>query len=242
MHEAERPTVADIMGLAAYWAKKYDWILLIRHDVDTEDLKQAACIGILEALRAHDDARGTRWTTTAGYYVKAQIFRELLHTERPGWDSVPVSTDKPLDSTDAASDTLGDMLEDKALRDPIDDLYREDVRREVRAAIEDLETEEMRLVIRLKYFDGKSHKEIADRLGTDPQTVSLILCKAERRLRYCRHIRNLDYYLDAAMPTGGTGYQTFKRSQMSSVERGVIWRERTREHILDEAAGVPPGQ
>lgn len=95
-------------------------------------------------------------------------------------------------------------------------------------------------VIRQRYQDGMSLREIGEAQGTTAEAVRQIHAKALRELRASRFSKRLRPFLPEAeqiysMGLRGNGVGKFHRTWTSSTEKAVLWldeqEERRREHL-----------
>lgn len=139
-----------------------------------------------------------------------------------------VSADAPLYQDSAA--TVGDTIADDGLPDPDEELLREDVRREVRAAVDRLQ-EDQALAVRGYYLDGIQQNVLAAQMGVSSERVRQIKRKGWNKLRMDRRLRRLaDDVLGA--PNQHVGVAAFHRDWTSTVERAVIDREWLRKQAV----------
>jgi RNA polymerase primary sigma factor len=163
-----------------------------------EDLVSEGNLGLLEAARRFDAARGTRFTTFAVWWIRKAVLRAL--TRQAVMVRVPdkrrrearaagerrievVSIDQPAGRTDVL---LGDLLPDRRTADPETHLARREARRLVVAAIRALDPRERAIVQARFGMDGRAIlplRETGGMFGLSREAVRLIEKRALRKMR-----------------------------------------------------------
>lgn len=203
-----------------YWASRYQWALNVRADLDMDDLKQAARIGILEALKTYDEDQES-WTTYSSFFIKKEI-RQALGIEHGNIDPVLISLDEPIGEDDSM--TRLDTLVDETTPAIEETICQNDKRRIIGDAICRLKESEKDAVCKF-YFQNKTYQQAADEMGVTPKRIEILLSRAKRNLRHDRMMQSIAY-LDANTNFLRTvSIREFNNTGISAVEKIVIWRE-----------------
>ncbi len=126
--------------------------------VDLDDLLQAAFLGVRAAAFAFDPDRGA-FAALLPFFVR-RACRQTLGLDRPALATT--SLDAPLN--DETEDTLEDLLADDTLPPMTEDIEREELCRDVRAAVDRLEGRQA-AAVRGHWLEGKTLGQIAHDLG-----------------------------------------------------------------------------
>ena len=211
----------DAERLANYWAGRYSWILERRNDLDRDDLKQAAFLGILEARKAYKEEKGGE-VTLAGFYARKEI-RSLLGIQNGKLPPALESLDEPLN--DETDDTRLDLIADESIPEADAALLEEEKRQTVRDAVNRL-AEDQRAVVSLRFFKGKTYKQAADEMNITREKVAIIFNNARRNLRRDRYLKALAEVNLRTPYLMGVGVTRFNSTFTSAVEEIVLLRER----------------
>ena len=213
------------------------WILARRYaerctaSVDVEDLFQAGFFGLVRASETFEEGRGA-WSTWAAYYIR-NAMRDALGRHRS--EPEIMSLDAPIDGTDDI--TLGDAIADTSAPLPEVEAVLSDRQRQVRAAVDALNRDEIRYVISRKYFDGKTYGEIAGEMGVSTDRVAQLAAQGRKKLSKDRHLKA---YLDEYTPFyRHKGVAAFNRDWTSTTEAAVLWREQMRERWAQSGEEAP---
>ncbi len=117
-------------------AKRYLPAAIRNRGMDLEDLAQAACIGMIEAVPSWDTERGA-FLTVAMYYMTCSIRQELgvLTTkQRFENEEPPLLLSTPAGENEG-SDSLLDLVHDTTAKDPQQAAEQADMQRIVRGAM-----------------------------------------------------------------------------------------------------------
>lgn len=124
----------QVRGWGYRIVRRYRGLAARNGAVDVDDLMQCAFLGMLEAMRAYDADRGS-FLTVMRFYVTRECRKALGLTGRVRTEHYEsVATETPT----VGGLTLMDTLEDDTLPGVADRLELEDLRREVRAAVDKL--------------------------------------------------------------------------------------------------------
>lgn len=119
---------------------------------------------------------------------KAEIFKEIADIDER---SRMLRLDKPL-SDELASDTIGDITEDKRAIDPFEKTQRAEAKRKILNILQELSPSQRKIMIRRYGLDaeigsinerGETQEEIAEDLGITRQAVQLAEKKALEKIR-----------------------------------------------------------
>ena len=165
------------------------------------------------------------------------------------------SLDAPVKGLDGGEDTtVGDLVATPA--DPtgeaVDRVQRAQLCAVLWECVDSLPGQQP-TVIRQRYQDGMSLREIGEVQGTTAEAVRQIHAKALRELRASRFSKRLRPFLPEAeqiysMGLRGNGVKKFHRTWTSSTEKAVLWleeqEERRREHLellerVRQAVAIP---
>lgn len=188
--------------------------------VDLDDLLQAAFLGVRAAAFAFDPDRGA-FAALLPFYVR-RACRQTLGLDRPALATT--SLDAPLN--DETDDTLEDLLADDSLPPMTEDIEREELCRDVRAAVERLEGRQA-AAVRGHWLEGLTLGQIAHDLGITPEGARQLELRAFERLRRDRVLRTIYKPPERHAPQEpGTGLNAFMNTGSSAVERAVLQREK----------------
>lgn len=205
---------------------------------DLDDLLQAAFFGVRAAAFAYDPERGS-FAALLPFFVRREC-RKTLGLDRKA--VATTSLDAPLN--DETEDTLEDLLADEALPPMTEDMEREELRRDVRAAVDALE-ERQALTVRGHWLEGQTIEQLAQTMGMTTEGARQLEQRAFEHLRRDRVLRTL-----YKPPEGcgrrepGTGLHAFMTTGSSAVER-IALRNAERErrqyirHVREEYADDP---
>lgn len=230
---------AQNIGILKYWAKRYARSCTSRAYVDSEDLFQAGCIGLIDAAKTFDPSMGA-WSTWASFHIR----KAMRHTLGLDTSKDTYTVQKPDGSTEkrryviTSLDAPAYVDDDIALVDTIADetpidfdsrlFFDEDAKR-LHAALNDLDNQNARTAVCGKYLDGKTYTAIAQSMGTDAGKVRRWTGEGLRRLAQDKRImairkerRGLD---ENTRFHAHKGVAAFWYDHSSVVEDAVLWRE-----------------
>lgn len=151
-----------------------------QHATDIDDAEQNGGIGLLKAIRTFDASLGVPFSAWACQSMRRAMYdglrRERVQaSRRTGYDRVQfIDIDAP------ARNRRGDSVIETIAELQCDD--GADVRSDIAAAIETLPPQWQR-TLKLYYFEGHSHAEIAEILARSRARVAQILNASQRKLR-----------------------------------------------------------
>lgn len=206
-------------GLVWYWVNHYAPVCEDRGDIDRDDLYQAGCLGLLEAVQTFDSTKGS-WSTWASFYIRRGIREALGRGKR--LPTVPLDSPAYRDDSDV---TLGEILPDETIIPDDDRQLTREIVETVRAAVDAL-PEDAAAVIRAVELRGLSRAEAARRMDAPESTIRRLHGQGLRALRRNRHIRALGDLDQETRFHAHKGVAAFHSSGSSVVEDLVEWRMR----------------
>lgn len=216
---------------ARYWARRYAWALEGRPWLDMDDLASAAMLGILAAQATYEPDRGS-WATYSAYFIRKEV-RALLGIRDGSMPPCTLSLDDPITNEDGESaGTHLDQLPDNTLPDADAGPILDDLKRDVRAAVDDL-PERQRTVVQRWQLEGGTQAQAAAVLGITPQRAQQLWIRARRTLARDKRLRQ---YADIEERTPyfvKVGPERFASTHTSAVEHAVLWRLRHQAGRLD---------
>lgn len=207
--------------------------------VSVEDLEQSAFIGLVEAARAFEKDSGKSWSLCLKGYIRREIYRALgvRDGELKKAHSTAISLDNSIIESDSESATLGDILADDSLPESDEALLLEELRKSVRAALDDLTDPRQRQIAELYIIEGKSMKEAADFVGITPTRALQLYGRALSNLSRDIRLRALADIDDRTRFYARKGVGAFLSDRTSVVEEAAMWRIRQKEEIAKRLAG-----
>ena len=193
--------------------------------VDLEDLYQAAALAFLEFVKRYRSDMGCTFTGGLYNYIGWRIIsmfdpRKGKKGDKPSF----VSLDAPLPGEDGEDLTLADTIEDEAAKIPFEELAP---RTDLGRAVEDL-PDELQRVIRLRYFEDRPWKTVAEKMGCTVDNARNLGGKATAVLR---RDRRLNGYRSDPVDWRHVTLAEYKLTGISTVEKAVLHREQGKEHL-----------
>lgn len=224
MGSKDKPNFAKLAG---YWSMRYSWAVRLRNDLDIEDLRQAAYLGILRANREYKKDMGG-FVTVAGFYARNEI-RELLGIRAGKLPPVMESLDERLN--DETEETRLDLLEDESIPESDAALLEEERRQAVRDAVNRLR-EDQRAVISSRFFEGLTYRETAEKMAIPEDKAVRLYNSAKMNLRRDHFLKVLAE-VDKRTPFFlQVNPNRFNSTFTSAVEEIVFIRERLMNKVL----------
>lgn len=203
--------------------------------VTEEDLRQVGFFALLDAIELYDPNRGASFLHYLSFHLQHH-FNEAagLRTARTTGDPVnsSISLDEPIgeDQDSVLSDLLADGRDD--MEGAEQRLYVRQLREALEKALADLTPSEAD-IIRARYFQNKTLREIAEDRGISQTRVQQQEQKGLRKLRSRRHKNALESYID--LRTHYYSRSHFKYTLTSPVESLVMLREKLRQEYEEKA-------
>ena len=215
-------------GLLYRLARRYEHI---DSAVDTEDLVQAGFIGLLEAKRTYDPAKGA-WSAWAWDYIRKAMRETVgLRGTRRRAHLGAIALDAPL-GDEYGADTLLDQLEDVGA--PAIDSHLLETERVaiVRGAVRKLEADRREVVTR-HYFEGQTYERVGQAMSLSVSKLKRIQEQAFTDLQKDKGIKSLrPEDLDRRTRFyWHRGYRVFNTCWTSATEAVALWRIEQRERI-----------
>ncbi len=228
--------IQQYKGWVMQIVKRYSGLLNSTGAIDTEDMVQAGIVALLEAMRSYDPTQGKTFIGWSFFPIRNEILK-LFGYDNPGRKQPPqqlIYLDEPFD--DEGTETLADTIEDPNSVDPeekaIQDAEREEIQTTVRTAIERIQNENYRKVVKSLWLDGKGKKELAEDMGISVKDVSYLDRTGRSKLSQDWRLKRLAY------PLFRSGLSTYKTTLTSAVERAILWREQQIDIVLGDGAYI----
>ena len=212
-------------GILYHIAQRYATALARDRAIDLDDLLQSGYMGLVEAMHAWDPERG-KWVTIAALHIKSAMRKTLgissarIRAEHGAW-----SLDEPLGEDGDA--TFIDTLKDIDAPDIDAQILREEIGRNVRAAVRDLKDEPVRQIVQLCDLDGQTLHRAGELLGLTVSRTVQLRNKGRAALHRDARIRALGKAYDLDDHTrfyAHKGVTAFHRDMTSTTEAVALWR------------------
>ena len=176
--EARNILIERNLRLVAHIMKKY-----YAQTSDQEDLISIGTIGLIKGITTFDPSKGARLATYAARCVENEI---LMHFRSQKKSSQDVSLSDYIETgTDGAALSLMDVVSQD--EDLLDQVTNRELIRQMERAVEQVLTEQERLVITMRYGLGgqspKRQREVAQVTGISRSYVSRIEKRALEKLK-----------------------------------------------------------
>lgn len=220
-------------------ARRYKGFCEKDRAVSVEDLEQTAFIGLVEAARAFDKDSGKSWSICLKGHIRREIYNALgvRDGELKKTHSKAISLDNNLIEGDSESATLGDMIADDSLPESDEALLLEELRKNVRAALDDLTDPRQRQIAELYIFEGKSMKEAADYVGITSARALQLYGRALSNLARDARLQALAGIDDRTRFYARKGVGAFMSDRTSVTEEAALWRIEQKEKVMRKVAG-----
>lgn len=207
------------------WARAFE----SRPEIDVDDLIQSGYLALVDAVRRFQPEKGTFLSLLAMTLKTAFSDACNVRTEAQKRDPIksPLRLEKPISDDDSA--VLGDTVPDQrnGIEEAEEAIYNEYVTDAVHKAVDSLNDEQQRLCIDMRYFQGKTQKEISELWNVSGQYVSQVERLGLRRIREGKHIQELsEIYYGSRDYFRGTGLTAYRQTGTSSPERELLRKER----------------
>lgn len=218
---------ADLIRQYEGWinhiVKRYSGLLTDTGAIDIEDMIQAGNMAILEAQKTYKPDEGSSFASWSYRPVRNAILK-LFGYDNPGRKRPPlplVYLDEPIDED--GEETRLDMIQDPDCITPeekaVRDSAREEIRTEVRAAVDRIKQEKYRTAVKRIWLDGVDKKTLAKEMGEKVENIRYY--ERSGRSKMCG-----DYKLRRlVLPSFTVGLSNYRITLTSAVERAVLWRE-----------------
>ncbi len=154
-------------GLLRMMARRYARVCALDRAVSVEDLMQAGFVGLMRAAATFDPEAGKSWAGWARWHIRMEFESALglRHGRFTRAHTGAAALDKPLSGEDVEGLTMGELLADANLPAADEGLIREELQRDVRAAVGRLRSEGQRAVVQRCKLEGQSYRQAAAELG-----------------------------------------------------------------------------
>ena len=182
---------AQNKGLLIAMARRYAGACAMDRAVSEEDLVQSGFLGLVRAARTFDRSGGRSWASWASWHIQRSFEQALCLRQgrRIQAHSGADTLDRPLDTANEAGETAGDLLVDETLPDPDAGLLLEELRRDVRNAVDRLKDGDERRAATLCLLEERSLPEVAGAMGVSVRQARRLNARACRRLFQDRRLR-----------------------------------------------------
>jgi RNA polymerase sigma factor FliA len=188
---------AHVAGVEKWILKKANFYAQ-RLSVDAEDLAQVGRVSAARSARSYRAEFGAKFLTYAHRSIASDMLRAAKRAQQ--FVSVPVSSqwdlglssvalDAPI-SDDADSATFADVIADESTADASESADTNERFASVVTGLEKLRPQ-LRAVLRARFFEQKTLREIAEEMGVSHQRVQQIEAEALRVLRQGADLKNL---------------------------------------------------
>ena len=202
-------------------------------DIDLDDLIQSGYLALVDAVAEYRPGDAT-FLTFLGYHLKtafAETTRFHSLREQREAKTAVLSLDAPVTDDAGAPLTLSDQIRDPAgecmLEEVEHRIWLDQLKKDVAVALRDL-PEDQRALLRQRFWDGKTLKELAKSIGVSVENVRQRERKALQNLRKPSSARQLRPYYDFDFYSG-TSLGAFRHSCMTIQERYLIQNENRQE-------------
>lgn len=210
-------------------ARKWAALVESRPDCEMEDLMQSAFFAVLEAAKDYDPEKGAFLTLLN--WKLAKVFPDACSAYTAAQRQDPINSalrfEKPISDDDSAE--FGDTVPDQrnGIEEAEEAIYNEYVTEAVHRAVDSLDDERQQLCIDMRYFQGKTQKEISELWNVSGQYVSQVERLGLRRIREGEHIQELsEIYYGSRDYFRGTGLTAYRQTGSSSPEMELLRKER----------------
>lgn len=200
---------------------------------------------MVDATTSYKPEKGSFLTWYAFYLKTAFCECYGLRKRQPDPLNSAQSLDAPL--VDGEDGTLSDLLADPDGETPMRDAEEEIYQRQLHDALEaelDKLPEDYSTVLRMRFYDGMTYREIAAATGRGTSYTRSVDGKALQIIRRSKTAQQLTAFLDFDY-FHGTGLRRFKETGVSIQERYLIKLEleaqRKKPHYGGEQWGMPLG-
>lgn len=225
------PLWEQCKGLICKEAHRWERAFESRPEIDVDDLMQSGYFALLNAAQSFkpDPEQGTfislLYWTLKGAFADACNVRTRTQQQDP--IKSPLRLESPIPG-DYDGLELGDTIADQhnGIEEAEEAIYGDYVFETVHKAVDSLE-DRQRFCIDMRYFQGKTQKEISELLNVSGQRVQQIERQGLRRIREGQYMPDLsEIYYGSRNYYKGTGFTSYKISGASVQERELLRKER----------------
>ncbi len=197
----------------------------LQHLSEPDELINIAWFGVERAISDYKPERGYKFTAYLTYHIR-NVIAEFFGF-RGAKKINTISLDTPLD--DDTDMTICDTIEDENAQQGFESVERQMIGEFVNRQVDKL-SPQLKHIICEVFYENKTQKEIAERLGVTPSYVASLQNKALRTLRMRRELR--EYYKEFSFKH--RGYKTFNTTWTSSTEWAVLKMEQLRNKLIEK--------
>lgn len=149
---------------------------------DREDIIQEGMIGVFKAIRSFDLSRGISFRTFANLCMQRQMISAIKGASR--MKHLPLNNSLSLNrpvSNDEADETLGEIIVDERNADPQSLIVMQESLKYVQENLHGILTD-MEHCIWIMYMQGKTYKEIAEKLHKTHKAVDNAIRRSKKKL------------------------------------------------------------
>ena len=227
-------------GLLVSKARQYARACEMDRAVSQEDLVQAGFLALVRAAETYDQAGGRSWASWATWHIRREFDRALC-LRGGAWTqahSGADTLDRPMDADGGECATQGELLADDSLPDADAGLLLDELRRDVRAAMDGLKADERRAV-QLCQLEARSCRDAAEIMGVSAGKVRRLALRGCKRLSTDARLRSLADLDDRTRFHAHKGVAAFNRDWTSVTEGAALWRIEQREKGRTEIQNCP---
>lgn len=191
--------ISENVGLVKYWVNHYACLCRRRGDIAPDDLLQAGRLGVMEAADTFNPDAGA-WSSWASLYIRKNMRNALGLSKGTYTVFLPDGTQErrryvvtSLNAPVYDADDI-ELVEVVAEENPVDIdariILEADAER-VQAALNALESPEVRQAIRERYIDGKAYKAIADDMHLEVRQAQKLVREGMRSLLADKRIKTI---------------------------------------------------
>lgn len=176
---AKNKLIEHNLRLVAHIAKKY-----AVNTQDNEEYISIGTIGLIKGINSFSEDKGFKLSTYCSRCIENEILMHLRSSKKTASDisiNNVIGTDK-----DGNDMELVDILENNDF-DPVEDIYNQDITKQILEYIDSKLPERERQIICMRYglygLASKTQQEVADTLGISRSYVSRIETKIQEKLR-----------------------------------------------------------
>lgn len=219
----------QVRGFVVKRARRIMTALDGRADIELDDLVQSGYLALTAAVAEYNPGEAA-FLTFLSYHLKT-AFAEATHfrslRDQRESKTVVLSLDAPLGGDEGEGLTIGDLLQDPGgeaqLKDVEDQIWLDQLQKAVADAFHEMPAEQREL-LRLRFWDNKTLKELSQSLSVSIENVRQRERKALQTLRRPHVIRLLRPYYDFDYYSGAS-LTAFRNSGMSIQDRYLILEE-----------------
>ena len=189
-HDLMEDLWLQLRGLVVWYARRY-YTRITKFDgttkgsVDIDDLTQSGYLALADAVADYDSTKGA-FTTYLHFHIKKEFLNDALSLD------VPVNEDDPDGLTKL--DFVPDQRDD--ISDADDRIFLEELHNAIERALDTL-PQKQAVAIRSEFWDGRTLKETAEKMGYSTiESVRQLRQAGLQRIRNSSDGKKLEQFLD----------------------------------------------